>query len=307
MATATATASKADIYQTVTDKILAALESGVTPWKKPWNDTGTGLLLPRRFNGLPYHGVNIMILWIETEANNYSSNVWMTYNQAKKLGGNVKRGEKGTTVCYSAKFVKITTDSAGDEKKSSIPFLKTYTVFNVDQCENLPAKYDTKPIDPLHDQPTGTMPIDELESFFAGIKNAHSIVVKTFGDSAHYHPKTDAITMPAIEKFHDVESYYSTLGHEMIHWTGIRLSREFGKKFGDMGYAREELVAEMGAAFFCGILGIKNESVDDHAAYLACWIKILKEDKKAIFHAASQASKAVSFLTGEESEDSSDE
>jgi antirestriction protein ArdC len=301
MTTATA---KADIYETVTNWILEALENGVTPWKKPWKESQTLMMLPRRFNGLPYHGMNIVILWIEAEMKGYKSNVWMTYNQAKKLGGNVKRGEKGTTVVYTSKFVKTSVNDAGEEKKSSIPFLKSYTVFNVDQIEKLPAKYAPKPLD---DQPLGTMPIDELEAFFDTIKSDHKIVVKTAGDSAHYSPTTDSITMPAIEKFYDAESYYSTLGHEMIHWTGIRLAREFGKKFGDMGYAREELVAEMGAAFICGILVIKNESVDDHASYLEHWIKILKEDKKAIFHAASQASKAVSFLTGEESEDQSEE
>lgn len=216
----------------------------------------------------------------------------MTYKQADELGAHVRKGEHGALVVYADRFTKTETNDKGEELERQIPFMKGYTVFNVAQIEGLPEHYYGKPA-PL---PEPLRLIEAAESFFAatGAEFRHG------GNRAFYAPAGDFIQLPPPEAFRDAESYAATKAHELVHWTGhpSRLAREFGKRFGDTAYAREELVAELGAAFLCADLALTPEPREDHAAYLDHWLTILKEDKRAIFSAAAHAQRAADHLTG---------
>ncbi|BBU33363.1 antirestriction protein (plasmid) [Burkholderia sp. THE68] len=282
-----------DIYSRVTDKIIADLEQGVRPWVKPWKggNAADRITLPARHNGIPYQGINILLLWGEQLDKGFLSNRWMTFKQAQALGANVRKGEHGSLVVYANKVLKSETDDKGDEIEREIPFLKGYTVFNVDQIENLPAEYRTEPAS-VKSEPHEL--IEHAEAFFSKT----GAVIRHGGNRAYYAPAHDIVQLPIPESFDTAESYAATKAHELTHWTShtTRLDRQLGKRFGDDAYAAEELIAEMGAAFVCAQLGLSPEVRDDHAAYLDYWLKVLKVDKKAIFTAASQAQKACEFL-----------
>ncbi|EKS72403.1 antirestriction protein [Burkholderia sp. SJ98] len=285
--------SAPDIYTRVTDKIIADLEHGVRPWVKPWKGGNTDgrITLPVRHNGIPYQGINILLLWGEQIEKGFQSNRWMTFKQAQALGANVRKGEHGSLVVYANKVIKSETDDKGDEIECEIPFMRGYTVFNVDQIENLPAEYRTEPKS-VESEPLEL--IEHAERFFAKT----GAVIRHGGNRAYYAPLQDIVQLPIPESFNTAESYTSVKAHELTHWTShkTRLDRQLGKRFGDDAYAAEELIAEMGAAFVCAQLGLTPEVRDDHAAYLDHWLKVLKADKKAIFTAASQAQKACEFL-----------
>jgi len=288
-------APRQDVYTRVTDKIIADLEQGVRPWMKPWNaEHAAGRITrPLRHNGLPYNGINILMLWPAAVEAGYSAPIWMTFRQAKELGGHVRKGEKGELVVYANTITRKEENDDGEEIEQAIPFMKGYTVFNAEQIDGLPAQY-TQLAAPVLDP---VQRIAHAESFFAGTQ-AH---IRHGGDRAYYAIHPDYIQMPPFEAFRDAESYYATLAHETAHWTrhASRLEREFGRKrWGDEGYAREELVAELGAAFLSADLGITPEVRADHSAYLASWLAVLKSDKRAIFQAAAHAQRAVDFLHG---------
>jgi antirestriction protein ArdC len=293
MKTSTAT-PRADLYTRVTERVIADLEAGVRPWTKPWNARNAyGPGLPVRHNGLPYRGVNVLILWGEALDKGYSSPVWMTFKQALALGASIRKGEHGSMVVYADRFTRIDTDANGNEVEREIPFLKAYTVFNVAQIDGLPAKYYASPGRPADKFQL----IEAAERFFV----ATAAVIRHGGDIAYYAPGPDIIQLPSPEAFRDAESYAATKAHELTHWTAHpqRLARDFGaKRFGDTGYAREELVAEIGAAFLCAQLQITIEPRADHAAYIAYWLQLLREDKRAVFAAAAHAQRAVDFLNG---------
>ena len=216
---------------------------------------------------------------------------WLTYKQAHELGGQVRKGEKGTTIVYANSFTKKETSEDGEEFEQEIYFLKGYTVFNVEQITDLPEAYYNKPAP----RPEPFERIEKAESFFATIPAE----IRHGGDRAYYSNSQDYIKLPAFESFRDAESYYATLGHEIVHWTKheSRLNRDFkSKSWGDKEYAREELVAELGAAFLCAELGLTPEIRDDHAPYIQGWLKVLKEDKRAIFSAASHAQRSVDYI-----------
>lgn len=287
------TTTRTDLYSRVTARILADLEHGVRPWLTPWHADHTAgrVTRPLRHNGTPYRGVNILILWGEAMAKGYAAPRWMTYKQAAALGAHVRKGEHGTLVVYADRLTKTETNEHGEDVERHIPFLKGYTVFNVEQIANLPAQYDATP------EPTGA-PLALLayaEQFFA----ATGAVVRHGGTRAYYAPSLDVMQLPPPEAFRDAESYAATKSHELVHWTQhpTRLARDFGgKRFGDPGYSREELVAELGAAFLCADLGITPEPREDHAAYLASWLRVLRTDTRAIFTAAAHAQRAVEYL-----------
>lgn len=285
--------ARIDVYSRVTNRIVEQLEQGVRPWMKPWNaEHAAGRITrPLRFNGLPYSGINILMLWAAAEDSGYSCPLWLTYQQTKELGGFVKKGEHGSTVVYAASFKRTEEDDKGDEVERDIPFLKQYTVFNAEQCEGLPDNYYA-----TKEKPASTIErIASADQFFKSLKAD----IREGGDKAYYTIGEDYVRMPRLETFRDAESHAATLAHELTHWTRhpSRLNRDFGRKsFGDEGYAMEELVAELGAAFLCADLDITPELRDDHAGYLASWLKVLKDDKRAIFTAASYASKAVEFM-----------
>jgi antirestriction protein ArdC len=285
---------KADIHQRITDQIVLELQKGVRPWLKPWNaEHASGRITrPLRGNGIPYRGINILVLWSAASEKGYAAPVWMTFKQASELKANVRKGEHGSLVVYADKIIRTETD-AGEEAEYAIPFLKGYTVFNVEQIDGLPEHYYAKPaprVDTIER-------IDRAESFFVGT----GATIRHGGTMAYYNVSQDFVQMPPFEIFRDAESYYATLAHETTHWTRhkSRLDRDFGRKrFGDEGYAMEELVAELGSAFLSADLDLTPDVRDDHAAYIASWIKILKNDRRAIFAASSHAQRAADYLHG---------
>jgi antirestriction protein ArdC len=287
---------RTDVYQKITDQIVAALEQGVRPWHQPWNAAHMEgrVALPLRHNGVSYRGVNVVTLWMEAMAKGYASPVWMTFKQALELKAHVKKGEKGSLVVYADKIIRTETDTkTGEESERAIPFMKGYVVFNAEQIEGLSDLYYTKPAP----QSPAIQRIARAESFFA----ATGVAVRHGGNRAYYSVSSDHVQMPPIESFRDAEAYYATLGHETTHWTkhGTRLDRDFGRKrWGDEGYAMEELVAELGAAFLCADLELTPELRDEHASYIGHWLKVLKSDCRAIFAAASHAQRAADFLHG---------
>lgn len=286
--------SRQDVYSRITSQIIASLERGVRPWTQPWNaEHAAGRITrPLRHNGQPYSGINILSLWMSAMAQNFAAPIWMTFRQAVELGAHVRKSEKGSLVVYANSITRTDhADKTGEDIEKEIYYMKGYTVFNVEQIEGLPEIYYTKAspkLDPV-------ARIDHAERFFA----ATGASVSHGGNRAFYSWTNDTVQMPPFEAFRDAESYYTTLGHELCHWTGAktRLARDFGgHRFGGNAYAQEELVAELGAAFLCADLELTLEPREDHAAYMASWLEVLKNDSRAIFTAAAHAQKAADFI-----------
>ncbi len=289
------TTGREDLYARVTNQILADLEKGVRPWTKPWDaEHAAGRITrPLRANGQPYRGMNVLLLWSSAVANGYAAPLWMTFNQARDMGGHVKAGSKGTPVVYADRFTKTEKHDDGTEEERDVFFMKQYTVFNAEQVAGLPERFYALAAPRLD-------PVQRIEHAEAFCRNTRA-EVRHGGTSAHYNQHEDRIQMPPFEAFQDAESYYATLLHELTHWTKheARLDRDFGRKrFGDEGYAREELVAEIGASFLCAELDLEPVVREDHAAYVAHWLKVLQDDKRAIFVAAALAEKAADLLHG---------
>ncbi len=289
------TAQRIDLYTRVTNEIVAQLEAGTRPWLQPWQAAHAAgeVSRPLRFNAVPYRGINVVLLWLAAMQQRFTCPLWMTYRQAAELGGQVRRGEKGSLVIYTSSFTRREAGDDGEELEYEVPFLKSYSVFNCEQIDGLPARYYAKA--ELTHHPVQR--IERAEGFFAhtGADIRHG------GGLAYYSPTADFVQMPPFESFRDAESYYATLAHEATHWTKhpSRLAREFGRqRRGDEGYSMEELVAEMGAAFLCADLGITPEVREDHAAYIASWLKVLRNDKRAVFAAAAHAQRAADYLHG---------
>ncbi|EEE48129.1 DNA primase TraC (plasmid) [Labrenzia sp. THAF191b] len=286
---------RADIYERITEKIVADLEKGARPWIKPWSwgRLEGRITRPLRHTGEPYTGINVLLLWSESLARGFEAPLWMTYRQASQIGAQVRKGETGATVVYASRFTKTETDSRGDEVERDIPFLKTYTVFNCDQIDALPEHYYHRPekvIDPVER-------IEHADRFFANT----GAIIRHGGSKAFYAPASDHIQMPPFETFRDAASYVAVLSHEHVHWTApeSRVGRDLSRYHRDCTErAREELVAELGSCFLCADLGIvpELEPRPDHASYLQSWLKVLKDDKRAIFQAAAHAQRAVTYL-----------
>ena len=277
-----------DLYQEVTDKIIAKLETGVTPWIKPWNCASPNGGMPYNIiSGKTYRGINIPLLY----CNEYALTGWLTFKQARDVGAHVKAGEHGSMIVFYKPFAvkdkNAKPDADGNTKERIIPLLRSFTVFNVDQVQGLPEKYL-----PKLDERTQIERQTQAEALLS------KAVVKHGGDRAFFTPSHDFIQLPVPESFIDAPSYYATGLHELTHWTGhvSRLAREYGKRFGDQAYAREELVAEMGAAYLCAHCGIAGKL--QHAEYIQSWLTILKDDKRAVLVAASAAQKAADHVTG---------
>jgi antirestriction protein ArdC len=283
-----------DVYSRITNKIVADLEQGVRPWMKPWNaEHAAGRITrPLRHNGIPYKGINVVMLWSAATSNGYACPLWLTFKQALELGGNVRKGETGELVVYANRITRTETDDKGEELEREIPFLKGYTVFNAEQCDGLPPHYSAMA------QAPALSPIERIEHadrFFA----ATGADIRQGGTRAYYAEGADYVQMPPFQTFRDAESHAATLAHELTHWTKHtkRLARDFGRvRHGDEGYAREELVAELGSAFLAADLGITPEVRDDHAAYIGFWLTALRNDKRLIFSAAAHAQRAVDYL-----------
>lgn len=285
----------ADVYSRITGQIVAELEKGTLPWVKPWDAAHVAgpVSRPLRGNGIPYGGINVLMLWVASMERGFSAPIWMTFRQAKELGAHVKKGEKGSLVVYANTYSRTEQNESGEDVERQIPFMKGYTVFNVEQIEGLPAHFTAKK-EPRRNPDER---ITHAEEFFANTRAQ----IRHGGNAAYYAPGPDVVQMPEFESFRDAGAYYATLAHECTHWTRhtSRLDRDFGRKrWGDEGYAMEELTAELGAAFLCADLELTPQIRQDHAPYIAGWLKVLKEDKRAIFSAAAHAQKAADFLHG---------
>lgn len=281
-----------DVYERVTNRILAALEQGTRPWMRPWEVAGPDghVSRPLRSNGQPYQGVNVFLLWSAAIAAGYTNPMWITYKQALELGGSVRKGETGELVVYANRLTRAVEGKGGQEERRSFYFMKGYTVFNVEQCEGLPER--------MTPTPDADMPLETRVSAAVAFFQATGANVRHGGNRAFYDITSDRIQLPPVKRFKGQHSYAATYAHELVHWTGAgaRLKRTFGTRFGDEQYAREELVAELGSAFLCADLGIIPEVQANHESYIGRWVKLLQQDKRAIFQAASQAQRAANYL-----------
>lgn len=288
-------APRQDIYTRITNQIADQLEKGVKPWTRPWaaSHAAGHVSRPLRHNGEAYAGINVLTLWCSAMQHGFTAPLWMTFKQAMQLGGCVRKGEKGSPVVYANRLIRSEEDDNGDAVERAIPYLKAYTVFNVEQIDGLPERFH----EPADATPNPDQRVAHAERFFA----ATHADIRHGGSSAFYTLDQDRIQMPVFEAFRDAQSYYATLAHEVCHWTrhSTRLDRDMGRKrFGDEGYAREELVAELGAAFLCADLGLELEDRADHTAYIGSWLEVLRNDKRAIFTAAAHAQRAADYLHG---------
>ncbi len=288
------TTERKDVYSRITSQIVESLEQGVRPWIRPWNaEHAAGRITrPLRHNGQPYSGINVLALWASAMVQNFAAPIWVTYRQAGELGAQVRKGEKGSSVVYANSITRTEHDDAtGQDTEHEIPYMKGYTVFNVEQIDGLPEIFYAK-AGPTLD------PVQRIERAEAFVASTHA-TVKHGGNRAYYAQELDYVQMPPFEAFRDAESYYSTILHELVHSTKhpSRLARDLGRKsWGDAGYAAEELVAELGSAFLCADLELALEPREDNAAYIATWLEVLKSDSRAIFAAASHAQRAADYL-----------
>jgi antirestriction protein ArdC len=270
------------VYDIITEQIVQQLESGVAPWRKPWNIAPPANLV----SGKPYRGINVLLLAIR----GWGSPYWATYKQAAERGGHVRRGEHGTKVVFwkCDKYETETPDGATVERTSAI--LRYYTVFNVEQCEGIKAPQTTRPINP----------IEECDRIITGMPHAPGFAQDA---RAWYRPSTDTVGMPARTAFDSAEGYYGTFFHELTHSTGhlSRIGREGIEKleqFGSESYSREELIAEIGSAMLCGVAGIAPQTVANSASYLQSWLRVLRADARMVISAASAAQKAADYILG---------
>lgn len=287
---------KSDVFHTITEKIVAAIEAGAGPCVMPWH----GSIVPPAFpqnaaTGKPYRGVNVVALWAEAYVRRYVSGHWASYKQWQGLGGQVRKGERGAIIVFYKPLEEEEEDGLDLEEKDQQPrfIARASYVFNSEQVDGW-----QPPVPQIRSQ----VQIDEEVAAFI---EAIGVNVQYGAHIACYRRDIDRIEMPDPASFigtgtsSPVEAYHAVLCHECVHWSGAacRLDRDFGKRFGDQAYAFEELVAELGAAFLCSAFRIANEPRPDHAAYIASWLNLLNNDHKAIFKAASKAQEAVEYLT----------
>ena len=282
-----------NLYAEITNRIIAELEAGCVPWVRPWNTDGAGVSVGMPRNAATrraYSGINILILWDAAVRHGYPAQGWLTFRQALALGGSVRKGERGTTVVFADRFVpereRVRARETGEDP-GAIPFLKRFTLFAIEQCEHLPDGVIAS-VEPV---PEGLI-LPEVEALIS----ASGADLRMGGGEAFYAPGADYIQVPRPEAFADPVNWHRTALHELGHWTGHqeRLARDLSGSFGSPGYAREELVAEMCAAFACATLGIVPTV--RHADYIGSWLAVLREDNRAIVRAASAASKASDYL-----------
>ena len=281
-----------DVYAEVTDKLVAAIEANPGDPTMPWHRGGANAVPRNALTEQEYQGVNILNLWVVGQVAGFTSNFWGTYKQWQALGAQVRKGEKSTPVVFYKQVVKR-SEGGEDEDSETIRILKYSTTFNADQVDGWqpPTAVAVAP------------PLERLEVVDAIIAGTGARIIER-GASAYYHTGTDTVHMPDPERFFDTrsgsrtENFYAVLLHELTHWTGhpSRCARDMRNRFGSEAYAMEELVAELGAAFLCARLGISPTPREDHAQYLANWLKVLKSDKKAVFTAAAKAQAAVDYI-----------
>jgi antirestriction protein ArdC len=281
---------KRDLYAEVSARIVAELERGAAPWVKPWSATGGANTPCNAVSNRPYSGCNVVLLWMAANAG-YRTPRYLTFKQASDLGGNVRKGEHGTKVCF-VKQLQV-RDKAADDNSATrlIPMMREYTVFNVDQCDGLPDSINTgKPMRIRNPDARDGLADDFLRCTGVDIREGHG--------EAFYVPSRDFVSTPAFEAFKGADHFYNVVFHELTHWTGhkARLDRDLKNRFGARHYAAEELIAELGAAFLCAEFGFNGDVRS--AGYIATWIELLKADNRAFFTACSKASEAADYLRG---------
>lgn len=275
-----------DIYTTVTNSIIAALEQGVPPWIRPWRNDAA---IPSNLvTGKPYRGINIIMLNVAALSGRYTDSRWLTFKQANEIGTRIKKGERGTQIVfYQLRNKKNGMTDVADVKTANrgIPIMKYFTVFNASQLEAVPARFE------LHSTPTW-LPINYADQMISQT----GAVISHGGQRAYYVPTGDFIQLPPLAWFSQPEDYYATALHELCHWTGhpTRLDRVQGRANGKEVYAFEELVAEIGAAFLCAHCGFSARL--EHSSYINSWLRALRRDKRIIFVAASAAQKAADYV-----------
>ena len=296
----------ADVYEIITDRIVQQLEAGVVPWRKPWTAGPHGWpknLVSRKED----RGVNVFLL----SCTPYELPYWVSFKQAKDLGGHVRKGERASTAVFwkwcEAKDREAEPDpQTGARRKTRVPVLRYYSVFNIAQCEGLESRVPKAP----DDRPRDFEPIAEAERIAATMPQAPVVRHGTVG--AFYSRADDSVNMPSRERFESPEAYYATLFHELTHATGHpdRLNRPAiaeQTRFGSEAYSKEELVAEMGAAFLCGQARIENRTIQASASYIAGWLQKLRDDRRLVVYAAAQAQKAADFILGRSFEEHGEE
>ena len=282
---------RGSLYAEVTARVIAELEQGRLPWVQPWDAGACGCAMPANaVTGRRYSGINVLILWAAVIDGGYASQRWLTFKQAQAAGGIVRKGERGTTVCYADRFTPTDeAERARNEGRAArqLAFLKRFTVFNVAQCEGLPERLIVLP-----ERPAEADILPDVQALI----DASGADVRIGGGEAYYSPGGDYVAVPPQGAFGEPINWYRTALHELGHWTGhcSRLDRNQRGGFGSADYAREELVAEMASAFACASLAIRPTV--RHADYIGTWLAVLREDEKAIFRAASAASKAADYL-----------
>ncbi len=294
-ARATGQPPRGSLYDEVTAKIIAQLEAGIFPWAQPWSAAAAVPGLPRNaVSGRAYSGVNVLILWGAVIDGCYPSQDWLTFRQALAAGGCVRKGEKGETVFYADRFKPDNGSDQGEDKGDlegdaprSIPFLKRFVVFNAAQCDGLPARLTADPV---------PVPPRELHARAEALITSTGADFRIGGARAFYDVAGDYVQVPPQSAFAEPINFYRTALHEASHWAGgaARLGRDQSGRFGSAPYAKEELVAELSSAYLCAALGIAPTV--RHADYLGSWLAVLRADSRAIFKAASQASKAADYL-----------
>jgi antirestriction protein ArdC len=277
-----------DIYAEVSARIVSELERGAAPWVKPWSATAGRNVPCNAVTNRPYSGCNVLLLWMAQQAG-YRTPRFLTFKQARDLGGSVRRGEHGSKV-YFVKQLQVRDEQAGGEDMVRlVPMLREYTVFNIEQCEKLPEHvHAIQPVRVRNPNQRSDVADDFLRCTGADIREGHG--------EALYIPSRDFISLPAFEAFRGADQFYCTIFHELGHWSGhpSRVARDLKNRFGSREYAAEELVAELCAAFLCAEFGFDGDL--RHAGYIATWIELLKQDKRALFTAASKASQAAEYL-----------
>lgn len=278
------TETKTNVYDSITEKIVSILEAGLAKGSLTWHGQGeTGRIPYNLKTGRPYSGSNVLSLWISADERSFSSPAWLTFKQALDMGGNVRKGEKATLGIYHDSYDKKEEGEDGTEESRKIRFAKAFYLFNADQVEGI-------------DRPQAMAEWDPLERAETVVR-ATGANVSEGGTRAFFSPMKDVVQVPDRGRFSCPEDFYAVEFHELSHWTGhkSRLARNFGKRFGTEEYAMEELVAELGAAFLCAETGIDGRA-EFHASYVESWLRVLKNDKRAIVTAASAASKAAEFV-----------
>ena len=287
-------ANIAQVNQQITESIIADLENGVMPWQCPWNRDGAGDLFPVNYKTKKhYNGINAVWLWTQANKQQFSSNAWLTFKQAKEIGGNVRKGSKATSGIFYRVFEKENKETG---KLESIPVASAFNVFNLDQIDGIVK--DELPA------PDEFLPNERAQQLL----NDSGAVINETGMRAYYSASHDYICLPERGRFSSADNFYATAAHELVHWTGhsSRINRDFSGRFGDSAYAFEELTAELGSAFLGARLGLTGV-YEGHASYIGSWIKVLQNDHKAILKASSEAQKAFDFLLNTSSQENSDD